>query len=101
MLTPAAITDNNFRIFAESSGLHLINRNGHWRGDRPFDIFADALKANPNIEAAHAFYLGYEMARAETAQLLGKQYSQDEPIQWGIAGTLEGSASVHHDAAED
>ena len=92
----AAITDENFRIFAEESGLHLMNRNGHWSGDQPFDMFAAAMKANPDIDAGHAFYLGYEMARAEMTRLLGKQYDQDEPIDWGVAGSLKGSASVHH-----
>lgn len=96
-----AITDNSFRIFAESSGLHLMNRHGHWSGDRPFDIFEAALKANPDIDAGHAFYLGYELARAEISRLLGKQYTQDEPVSWGVAGTLEGSASVHHRANSD
>lgn len=92
----AAITDNNFRIFAEASGLHLINKRGHWSGDRPFDIFAEAIKANPDIDSGHAFYLGYEMARAEFCRMLGKQYSQDEELKFGVAGTLPGSASVHH-----
>jgi dihydropteroate synthase-like protein len=92
----AAITDSNFRIFAESSGLHLMNRQGHWSGDRPFDIFAAAIKANAEIDAGHAFYLGYEMARAEIMRLLGKQYTQDEPISFGVAGTLDGAAAVHH-----
>ena len=97
----AAITDNNFRIFAESSGLHLINRHGHWTGECPFNIFAAAIKANPDIDAEHAFYLGYEMARAETARLLGKQYTQDEAIRFGVAGTLKGSANIHHDMNDD
>ena len=92
-----AITDNNFRIFAEESGLHLINKAGHWSGDRPFDVFAEAIKANPDIDAGHAFYLGYEMARAELCRMLGKQYSQDEELKFGVAGTLPGSASIRHD----
>ncbi|MEQ9407170.1 MAG: DUF6513 domain-containing protein [Fuerstiella sp.] len=92
----AALTDANFRIFAAQSGLHLMNRNGHWQGDRPFELFAEALTANPEIDAGHAFYLGFELARAEMARLLGKQYVQDEAMGFGVAGTLPGSATVHH-----
>lgn len=92
-----ALTDNNFRIFAEDHGLHLMNRRGHWKAESPFEVFAAALQANPEIDAAHAFYLGVELARAETARLLGKNYVQDEPMSWGLAGELPGSSSVRHD----
>ena len=92
----AALTDANFRIFAEESGLHLMNRHGHWQGKQPFDVFAAAMAANSNIDASHAFYLGYEMARAETARLLGKRYVQDEVMGFGVAGELPGSAAAHH-----
>ena len=37
-----------------------------------------------NLDAAHAFYLGYEMCKAATALTLGKQYHQDEPLDWGF-----------------
>ncbi|MFY9251843.1 MAG: DUF6513 domain-containing protein [Fuerstiella sp.] len=95
----ASLTDANFRIFAEQTGVHLMNKHGHWSGQQPFEIFDSALQANPGIDAGHAFYLGYEMARAEVARLLGKQYTQDEGISFGLAGQLEGSASVHHKSA--
>lgn len=94
----AALTDSSFRIFAEQHGLHLMNRNGHWQGDDSFEIFAEGLAANPDVDASHAFYLGYEMARAEICRLLGKKYDQDEPIQWGVAGTSPGSRRVHHES---
>lgn len=97
----AAITDPNFRIFAAEDGLHLMNRNGHWSGQQPFRIFEHALKANPDTDAAHAFYLGFEMARAEMAQQLGKNYQQDQPLTFGFAGTLPGSSAVHHDTSPD
>ena len=95
-----ALSDANYRIFAESSGIHLMNRDGHWMGDKPFELFAGALEASPEIGPSHAFYLGYEIARAEISRLLGKQYNQDEEIRWGLAGTLPGSASVHHEEAK-
>ncbi|MEZ6126711.1 MAG: DUF6513 domain-containing protein [Planctomycetaceae bacterium] len=97
----SAITDGNFRIFAADDGLHLMNRRGHWIGEQPFEIFGSALQQNPDIDAAHAFYLGFEMARAEMARLLGKHYVQDEGISWGLAGQLPGSATVHHRKSSD
>ena len=96
----AALTDANFRIFAEQSGVHLMNKHGHWNGGQPFQIFAAALAANPDIDPSHAFYLGYEMARAEMTRLLGKRYVQDEAVNFGIAGTLPGSAAVHHEQSD-
>jgi hypothetical protein len=35
------------------------------------------------LDAAHAFYLGYEMAKAATALQLNKDYRQDEALDWG------------------
>jgi hypothetical protein len=35
-------------------------------------------------DAAHAFYLGYEMAKAVTALTLGKNYAQDQALRWGF-----------------
>ena len=41
----------------------------------------------PELEedAAHAFYLGVELARAQIAWQLGKRYAQDEELHWGAA----------------
>src|SRR4029079_18550306 len=36
-------------------------------------------------DAAHAFYMGVELARAEIAWRLGKRYVQDQPLAWGCA----------------
>ena len=36
-------------------------------------------------DGAHAFYLGYELAKAEIAIALGKRYAQDNPLDWGVA----------------
>ena len=40
-------------------------------------------------DGAHAFYLGAELAKAETAWRLGKRYVQDEPLDWGCAADAE------------
>ena len=48
-----------------------------------FDLFTDML-AREAIDPAHAFYLGYEMAKAVTALTLGKNYEQDQALRWGF-----------------
>ncbi len=76
----SAITDPNFRIFAENGLLHVMNRFGYYQGNDPFLLFQKILDQPSNsIDPGHAFYLGYELARAELALLLGKQYEQDAP----------------------
>lgn len=94
----AALSDENFRIFAESGELHLMNSKGYGHGADPFRIFAAAaarqVEAGNAIDSSHAFYLGYEMARAEIALHLGKQYIQDETMTWGLLGELKASSSA-------
>jgi dihydropteroate synthase len=92
----AGIKDPNFRIFAERGELHVINRDGHRHGTDPFELFE---KLGP-IDAAHAFYLGYEMAKAVTALTLGKNYRQDEPLAWGFLTRPEISARHRKDARD-
>ena len=41
------------------------------------------LPQSRNVDPSHAFYLGYEMAKAVTALTLGKDYRQDESLDWG------------------
>ena len=41
------------------------------------------MDASSNVDAGHAFYLGYEMAKANIALQLGKQYEQDQALDWG------------------
>jgi dihydropteroate synthase-like protein len=84
----AAIKDPNFRIFAERGELHLINRDGHRHGPDPYKLFEEL---GP-LDAAHAFYLGYEMSKAVTALTLGKTYRQDEALEWGFLTQPEISA---------
>lgn len=79
------IKDNNFRIFSEEDGLHLISAAVHLTNNDPFLLFEQLLQTSPkNIDVTHAFYLGYEMAKAAIAQTLGKQYQQDEALDWGF-----------------
>ena len=81
----AAVRDNNYRIIAQDETIHLISAGLHLRGTDPFALL-DKLLSHPhsdNVDASHAFYLGYEMAKASIALQLGKQYDQDQPLHWG------------------
>jgi len=88
------IKDPNYRVFAEGGEIHLMNRDGYWHGTDPFALF-DQLAP---LDAAHAFYLGYELAKAATALTLGKVYVQDEALRWGFLTTPE--ISARHRRAE-
>jgi dihydropteroate synthase-like protein len=77
------ITDHNFRLFAEEGLLHVLNDKMHLEGGDPFDLFA-RVSEKEEIDPSHAFYLGYEMAKAVTALTLGKNYVQDQALNWGF-----------------
>ena len=79
------ITDRNYRLFAERGELHVINGSMHLRGTDPFALFAEVMRRDEKIDASHAFYLGYELAKAATALTLGKAYHQDQELRWGLA----------------
>lgn len=79
------ITDPNYRIFAERDEIHVMNRDGYWRGTDPFELFGRVRSgAGTPLSEGHAFYLGYEICKAATALQLGKQYTQDEELNWGF-----------------
>src|SRR5207247_8908164 len=73
------LTDPNFRIFADRDGITVLNCERFVRGTDIQDIFAQ-LDVH---EAAHAFYLGKELARASLAVALGKTYRQEGPLSCG------------------
>ena len=81
-----AIRDNNYRLFAQDDSIHLVTRQLHLNDEDPFRLF-DRLLREPisdNVDRGHAFYLGYEMAKASIALALDKQYHQDRALDWGI-----------------
>ena len=84
------IADRNFRLFAERGLLHVINADMHLRGLDPFELFDEMQRQGP-IDPSHAFYLGYEMAKAVTALTLGKNYVQDQALRWGFLTVPEKS----------
>jgi dihydropteroate synthase-like protein len=77
------IKDRNFRLFAERGKIHVLNNQMSLEGTDPFRLFDEMIKRE-TIDPAHAFYLGYEMAKAVTALSLGKNYVQDQALQWGF-----------------
>jgi dihydropteroate synthase len=86
----ADIRDTNYRVFSTGGNVQLVGCGLHLSDPDPFALFEQLLASGPNrqrpanLEAAHAFYLGYEMCKAATAITLGKQYEQDEPLDWGF-----------------
>jgi hypothetical protein len=78
----AAVRDPNFRVMPAADGLHVFNRDRHHCRDDPFAIWP---LLGLEDDAAHAFYMGVELARAQIAWQLGKRYAQDEELRWGAA----------------
>ena len=87
------VRDANFRIEATEDGVHVYNRDGHHIATDPFDLFA---KLGVEADGSHAFYLGYELAKAEIARALAKRYAQDNPLDWGIAADKKSEDLVRH-----
>lgn len=84
----ASVRDPNYRLFVAEGELHLVGPGVHLHARDPFLIcqgLLDRAKAGGReLDASHAFYLGFELAKAATALTLGKHYEQDEPLDWGI-----------------
>ncbi len=81
----AQIKDRNYRLFAQQGEVHLVSAGLHLAGSDPFTVFEELMARDPgNLDPGHAFYLGFEMAKALTALTLGKQYRQDEALDWGL-----------------
>jgi dihydropteroate synthase-like protein len=96
------ITDPNYRIVVQNGAIHLFNRDGHWSGTDPFELIHQASAGGGDgdgkkpLDPLHAFYLGYELCKAATALALNKQYTQDEPLQWGFLTVPEPSHVQRH-----
>jgi dihydropteroate synthase len=86
----AEIKDHNYRLFAEDGALHLVSAGMHLAASDPYDLFHQLAARKPkNLDPSHAFYLGYELAKAVTALTLGKDYRQDEALDWGFLTAAE------------
>lgn len=87
------IRDRNFRIEVSEKGVHVFNKDGCRTAVDPFELYP---QLNVEDDGAHAFYLGVETARAEIAFKLGKRYSQDEGLRFGVAGETAESLEEAH-----
>jgi dihydropteroate synthase len=74
-----AVTDPNFRIFADRDTITVFNNEVFVRGTDIQEIFAQLGVDEPT----HAFYLGRELMKAKLAITLGKTYRQEGALQWG------------------
>ncbi|TXM70133.1 dihydropteroate synthase [Methylobacterium sp. WL12] len=82
----AQVRDPNYRIAVAEDGIHVYNRDVHKVGTDAMAFFTDLDVAS---DGAHAFYLGGELTKAETAWRLGKRYVQDEPLDWACAADAD------------
>lgn len=79
------IRDWNFRLFLVDEQIACLGGGHFWLARDPFDLFDQIVAAEPtNLDPSHAFYLGYEMSKALTALQLGKNYEQDQALDWGF-----------------
>lgn len=76
----ARVADRNFRIETDGDAVYVFNRD---RFVRVTDIRDAFPRLGVEDDAAHAFYLGREMMKADIARRLGKKYIQGEPLDWG------------------
>jgi dihydropteroate synthase len=103
------IKDRNYRLIAEGDRLHLLGPGLHLADRDPFVIFERLLHpgfggagdthAPQPVDPAHAFYLGFELAKAAIALALGKQYRQDEALDWGYLTIAEESHRLRKSTA--
>jgi dihydropteroate synthase-like protein len=87
----AALTDRNYRIFAERGEIHIMNGSLYLHGTDPFVLFEELLRRDAKLDPSHSFYLGYEFAKAVTALTLHKNYTQDRELRWGFLTVPETS----------
>jgi dihydropteroate synthase len=87
----AAITDPNYRIFADRDAITVFNHERFVRGTDIQAIFAQLDVDDP----AHAFYFGKELARASLAVTLGKTYRQEGALSWGYLTPPDDVKSEH------
>jgi dihydropteroate synthase len=87
----AAVTDPNFRIFADRETITVFNDSIFVRGTDIQEIFGQ-LGVD---EATHAFYLGRELMKAKLAITLGKTYRQEGALAWGYLTPPDDVRSEH------
>jgi dihydropteroate synthase len=89
----ASVRDLNYRIQVSADGIHVYNRERHLVSSEPFGLFP---QLGVEDDGSHAFYLGYELAKAEIAHALAKRYVQDQSLDWGIAADKRAEDLTRH-----
>jgi dihydropteroate synthase len=84
-----ATRDANYRIATARDGIHVFNNAIHETGREAMALYPVLDVAT---DGAHAFYLGTELMKAQTAFALGKRYVQDAPLDWGCAAPRDQAA---------
>jgi len=92
-----AISDPNYRIFAERGEVHVLSKGFYVHSSDPWQVMRELLAHEPDLDASHAYYLGYEVQKAITALTLGKNYGQDRELRWGFLTVPE----ISHRGAKD
>ena len=88
----ARLTDRNYRIDTDGEAIFVYNRDRFVRTTDVRTVFP-ALAVED--DAAHAFYLGRELMKADVARRLGKKYIQGEPLDWGYLTWQEEEGGEH------
>lgn len=96
----SSLKDPNYRLFAAEDEIHLVRAGLHLHDADPFVLFEQLLQRDaPRLDPSHAFYLGYEMAKAVVALTLGKEYRQDNALNFGFLTRPEVSHQQRKNAA--
>lgn len=77
------IKDRNYRIFVADQ-IYIFNNRVFLAGKSAKELFDQLAE----MDAKHAFYLGRELEKAELALVLGKKYTQDNPLHWGYLSEI-------------
>ena len=86
------LTDRNLRIEIDGESIFVFNSELFVKGTNIRDIFP---RLDVGDDAAHAFYLGRELMKADLALRLGKKYIQGEPLHWGYLTYVVEEAPGH------
>ena len=85
------ITDKGFRISTSEGFVYIFNRDVFLKGTDINDMFKQ-LKIK---SVSHAYYLGRELMRAKTAVTVGKNYTQEQNLDWGYLTESEQDLDDH------
>ena len=73
------VRDHNYRIFVAEGFIHIFNCTQYIKTKSAEELF-DKLNVD---DPSHAYYLGKEVQKAQTALQLGKNYIQEHQLDWG------------------